>query len=378
MAKYKSQKAIILEHLETITFLSPVARNVLSIIGKIGIVAAVIGSVIFILVITLTALNMIGNFAAIASSVLKFGAFFLVAGAILIFASFIFHLQHGIICAVVGFIFFYSPTIIAMVMTVYGATEGLSDSIDNILKTIQNVGLFLIFVGIINILAHYIKKFFVDSNEKSGKFEYIEDDTLIRGVSMFPKCWEMSRCRPAVRRTCPNFIAKKNCWKRRSGCFCDKGLAQYLIDTSNNLNSASEMEDIQKIALEQKEKAKEINKRIENKKKRAWKLQKKMCHSCPVFLEHQEFKYRRNTWLSLPFTALVMVAAYPFIKKGYDIGAGFLDSKIKNVSSLPENFNFSTDLQGSAFEYVVIGMIAIWVFSMMVALVDNIFLKWKM
>jgi|GEM_PF-2122692 len=364
-------------HLNSIEFFPPMVRQILTIAGAIGLVATLIGAIIFILMGVLGALGVTNNFETVANGALGFGKFALYFGLILLFAGNVFGLNFGIVTFVVGLIFFNIGTIIGLIMSVSGGSGEIAPIVESILKSVGGLGIFLILIGIINVVAYLAKKFLF-SEEKAKKLTHIaSDETDIRGVSAVPRCWEMSRCRPNVRKTCPNFIAKKNCWKRKSGCFCDKELAKYLIETSTNINAAAEMDDIQKIAIQQKEKAKMLNKKIDERK-RPWKVQKKLCHSCPVYLEHQEFKYRRNTWLSFPFTIIVMAILLQWVRLGYGYVARFLDTKIKNIDSLPDNFNLTTSLEGSSFEYVVIFLVALLVFSYMVVLVDNIFLKWKL
>ena len=110
--------------------------------------------------------------------------------------------------------------------------------------------------------------------------------------------------------------------------------------------------------------------------------QKVLCHACPLFVEHQEYKYKYWHWVSLPLTGIIVLMCLNLFQQGYILAANFLDviiTKIVTIGGLPANFTHSTSgLADSPFQYLLLGVLAILLASYIVALTDMIFLKWKL
>ncbi len=120
--------------------------------------------------------------------------------------------------------------------------------------------------------------------------------------SLMRRCYELHFCRTSLRSNCPRFLEGTSCWKRKSGCYCDQGLATRLlsgIGADNRAKAAEELEAAQRRA-------------------RARRQQKKVpCGECPLYLEHQKHKYRVLSWLSYPAAAAIIGANVSRIQAGY-------------------------------------------------------------
>jgi len=199
---------------------------------------------------------------------------------------------------------------------------------------------------------------------------------------VFPMCWQMSRCRPGVRDHCPNFTDRVTCWRRRSGCFCDRNLANFLVSASDRKDVSEVDEMARNVASIDKAGKSAIRGHMQNSARRPWGQQRRLCHECPLYLEHQEYKYRSWHWVSFPLTAGIIALLYPYFTIGYKHAADMLDQfaiKLADLGKLPANFDPSaSSLKDSPFEYVLLFMLALLLASYIVSLVDKMFLDWKL
>ncbi len=198
--------------------------------------------------------------------------------------------------------------------------------------------------------------------------------------SLIPKCWEMSRCRPGVRETCPNYIDLHTCWKRRSGCFCDRDLANYLVGAVDR-KEVQEIIDMQNTAAKTK-RASAIRSHLQEAGRRPWRQQKVLCHACPLYVEHQEYKYKYWHWISFPVTLAIAGLSYNLFHIGYVMAVDGLNAvmeKLVAIGGLPQNFVPSTTgLADSPFQFLLLFVLAVLLASYIVAITDMIFLKWKL
>lgn len=240
--------------------------------------------------------------------------------------------------------------------------------------SLHGIGIFLIIFCTLYLITFYVIGYLTIAKQRRSKqMKYLDASTAdATKRSIIPKCWELSRCRPAVRMTCPNYIDRFTCWKRRSGCFCDTKLANYLVSTSGR-GEAQEAIDMQRFAN------KATNQRALYKQndgeKRTWKEQQQFCHECPLYLEHQEYKYKNLSWISFPITAFIMLAVYPIIAAAYSAGLNELQNYLKDVKMGA----FSPDASGlsGGFEFFLFGVLALLLLGYVISMVETCFLRWK-
>ncbi len=241
---------------------------------------------------------------------------------------------------------------------------------------------------------------------RETRMKYDKDEgkkTGPRHVSPIPRCWEMTRCRVAVRNSCPNYIDHKTCWKRRSGCFCDKALAAFLVNNMDNQHDAAEVIALQtsmtgtdaRAELKQTQQtqsarvqmnAADMNKMRERMRagRRPWRTMKRWCHECPLFMEHQEHKYHNFNWIGLPITGLIVYFSYPYYDIGYRIATQALETAVTQATaSMPDvartTFAGNNSLANSTgFEWFFLGVLSIILLSYVVSLTDTMLLKWKL
>lgn len=293
----------------------------------------------------------------------------------------------GWIGLILGAGFVYGAEIGLGYLAARGHVSGDLAQFKNFIQTVQNVGLFTAVFCVLRLLLGYTVAYLTryESN-KSKRCQYM--DTSTEGTqkpSLVPTCWQMSRCRPGVRMTCPNFIDRVPCWKRRSGCFCDRNLANYLMN-SVDTGEAQEVIDMQRdgasVQATQAASLASTRNHMKETARRPWKLQKTLCFNCPLYMEHQEYKYKHLGWLSFPATVGIIALLYPVFHMGYTAFADWMDASVQRLSDmgrLPENFTPSAGtLQDSMFEYFLLGVLGLLLLSYVIALTETAFLKLKL
>ena len=126
------------------------------------------------------------------------------------------------------------------------------------------------------------------------------------------RCWELQFCRGSLRSNCPRFLQGVSCWKARSGCYCDQGLATSLLNVVGaraRLEVAEELEAAQRQARQLSSSTRSADK---------GKRPKPPCGECPIYLEHQTYKYRVLSWFAYPAAAAIVGFTLVHINTGYD------------------------------------------------------------
>jgi len=133
----------------------------------------------------------------------------------------------------------------------------------------------------------------------------IAAERALERPSLMRKCYELHFCRTSLRSNCPRFLDGVSCWRKKSGCYCDQGLATRLLTGISANARAAMTEELQ---------AAQRRSRIQSKRQQKPKAS---CGECPVYLEHQKHKYRVVSWLAYPAAAALIGATVTYIQQGY-------------------------------------------------------------
>jgi len=151
--------------------------------------------------------------------------------------------------------------------------------------------------------------------------------------SLMRRCWELHYCRGSLRATCPRFLEGVACWKRRSGCYCDQDLQTRLLSqmaAKARVQVAEEMEAARGRALSSPRAA------AQRKKQQALRESGSACRECPLYLDHQKFKYRAFSWLSYPAAAILIAVFAVQIRYGYHWVETKLGGLLAELQVLPQ------------------------------------------
>jgi hypothetical protein len=178
--------------------------------------------------------------------------------------------------------------------------------------------------------------------------------------SLMRNCWELQFCRPSLRVSCPRYRERKSCWTKRSGCYCDQGLATRLLSSMGSkarVQAAEEMEAVQARTHREGQGA------GRPRQQRA----KSPCGQCPLYLEHQQHKYRVLAWLTYPAAAVVVGLTASKIRLAYEWVETTLAGALGTLQVLPHALT-DQPLQGLQWlsaenaMIVIIGLILVSLF----------------
>jgi hypothetical protein len=152
--------------------------------------------------------------------------------------------------------------------------------------------------------------------------------------SLMRKCWELHYCRGSLRMTCPRFVEGVACWKRRSGCYCDQDLQTRLLSqmaAKARVQVAEEMDAVRTRA--------QLPQRVmaQRKKQQALRESGAACRECPLYLDHQKFKYRALSWVSYPLAAVLIAIFANQIRYGYHWVETSLGGWLSALQVLPQS-----------------------------------------
>ena len=175
--------------------------------------------------------------------------------------------------------------------------------------------------------------------------------------SLMRKCWELHFCRGSLRVNCPRYLEQVACWKVRSGCYCDQGLATRLLTTMGAKAKVEVAEEMQSVQVRARQEARAAARRARRKARKKGPP----CGQCPIYLDHQKFKYRVLSWLSYPVAAAIIGLAISQIRYAYAWVDAYLGEKL--ALTLPR-IPHSQPLQGAEWlsaENLVIVLVGVMV-----------------
>ncbi len=195
--------------------------------------------------------------------------------------------------------------------------------------------------------------------------------------SIMRKCWELHFCRGSVRTTCPRYLESVSCWKRRSGCYCDHDLAGRLMASVGG-NASVKMQVAEELEGQQR-KAQQLQERLQRQQSRAKSLARKICRECPIYLEHQKFKYRAISWLAYPVTAMIIALSVGSIKNGYSWADEKAADFLRDYSFIPQHLMDRTvaGIPGLSAENFAVGIAAVLLLAVLLQLVEKAVYDWK-
>jgi len=177
----------------------------------------------------------------------------------------------------------------------------------SLITSFQVAGGALVVLGVLRVAFGRIWVLTAPARFSSGDAAVVVSDRADERPSLLRQCWELHFCRSSLRTNCPRFVESVACWKRKSGCYCDQGLATRLltgVGGESRENLAEELEVAQRRARAQT--------RRQSKGK-----QKAPCGECPIYLEHQKHKYRVVSWLAYPAAAAIIGTTLASLQNGY-------------------------------------------------------------
>lgn len=135
------------------------------------------------------------------------------------------------------------------------------------------------------------------------------------------RCWQTSYCRPVARAVCPRHDERTPCWRVKEGCFCEERVVLRALDKNQ-------------------EGGRKLLSQMQNKlhssapgMTMSGSQKRQRCRRCPIYAEHQRFKYRILMPFVFPVTAAIAVAASAHVRK-------LLEVWVPKADQLAARFSF--------------------------------------
>jgi hypothetical protein len=180
-----------------------------------------------------------------------------------------------------------------------------------------------------------------------------------RRRSLLRQCWELAGCRSAGS-ICPALRERRSCWKRGSGCMCDLNLAEALAHG---------------VEAWAHEEAAAVRYRAGQARR--------PCQACPIYEEHQNYKFRLLAWLAYPATAGAIFLSAPLLHAGYNRGLALMDRAVAALTFMPMREpqglspgGVQSVVLSSNVEWVFIGCIGLLAVSYVLQAIEHTVYKW--
>jgi hypothetical protein len=260
--------------------------------------------------------------------------------------------------AVGGALYVGLPALIAMVLS--HQYRSANDLTDIVILGSQAAGKMILIVagarGVVHVFlaaGRRTKRALAPSAPKSVGARGARPTTLLR------QCWELTRCRSSSG-ICPALRERRSCWKRGSGCHCDLNLAEKLA-TGVEAWAHEEVVAIQYRARQQR----------------------RPCKACPLYEEHQEYKFRIVQWLAYPITAALILITLPVLRFGYERGLQFMDRMVAALAFMPSHGLSGANPGGvqsmvlsSNVEWVFLGCLGLLLLSYVLQGIERAVFRW--
>lgn len=131
-------------------------------------------------------------------------------------------------------------------------------------------------------------------------------------------CWSLPFCRDTEKKLCPIRQSKSPCWRSGRGCYCDQNIILTLSGGSQYAASRGSAGYLSRSATVARPKS--------------MTEKREQCLACPVYLHHQQQKYRVMAPLSIIVSIVAIVYYWGVLSAGYPAAMLFLGRSLAGLS----------------------------------------------
>jgi len=181
------------------------------------------------------------------------------------------------------------------------------------------------------------------------------------GHSLLRNCWELTHCTGTTRNICPSYRERKSCWKRHQGCFCDTSLFDRMTDGANSWVT-NETHETHQSAMHLRRSG------------------RRPCTVCPLYEEHQYYKYRAICWIAYPATAALVFFGMPVFGRSLNNSLNRVDQWVANLSYMPTKASQSVIriASDSPLQYFLLGCIALLILGYTLQFIEYLIFQKKL
>lgn len=191
--------------------------------------------------------------------------------------------------------------------------------IDNIYGMI---GIITLALSVPLIIMDIWKKATLNSARSKSSEELITSTKDGVSVPIYAHCWQMPYCREYLKKHCGAYKKRRDCWRSKSGCYCDEEMMLQAMKSSG-----AERQSIPAAG----------NIPYAAKKRATSEEKKERCRSCMLYILHQRQKFHLFTPLAFPVVILIMVLLFGPLMKVLGKIVEFTDRLALALSIAPGN-----------------------------------------
>jgi hypothetical protein len=278
----------------------------------------------------------------------------------------------GLVTMLVGLVLWMLLPLLIRARTGYTSAQALVQLAQGLITSFQTSGGAMIVLGFLRFAVGRVILLASPARTAarftSGGGELAAAERALERPSLMRKCFELHFCQSSLRTNCPRFQEGVSCWKKKSGCYCDQGLATRLL-TGMGANSRATMAEELHAAQRRT-----VGQGAKKAKKRA------PCGECPIYLEHQKHKYRVISWLAYPAAALLIGGTIAIIRNGYQWIDYKMSTWLNQFQLLPHELTDKPIEMAPwiSAENVAIGVIAVLVVGLVLQLTELAIFRLKL
>jgi hypothetical protein len=268
----------------------------------------------------------------------------------------------------------------------YSASEQLQAEAQMLVNSFHATGMALIVVGLLRVIVgRIIIMTYRPSTAQVTRIPGISYSTdlaapepqLMGRPSLLRKCWELHFCRGSVRQTCPRAVEGVACWRRRSGCYCDQELASQLLSSVHASRGGASMQVAEEVEVQQR-RAQDLYRRAVQQRSR--KAARKLCQECPIYNEHQKYKYRALSWLAYPVAVIIVALIARPVQALYQRSDEWIAQHLSQFNVLPHQLT-DKPLEGLTWltaENIAVVIVGVLVLAIILQLAEAAVFRFKL
>lgn len=203
----------------------------------------------------------------------------------------------------------------------------------------------------------------------------LPEEPISERASIMRACWELHFCRGSLRMMCPRYVERRSCWKKRSGCYCDQGLASRLL---SGVGAKARVQVAEELEAAHKQTSPRPAAAARARQTSGKNRPKPPCGECPIYLEHQKYKYRAISLLAYPAAAVIMGFSVQYVYLAYRWVRDNLGASLGvSIDRTGQGHVFDT-MQWLSFENTMVLLLGVMVVAIILQLTELAIFRFKL
>jgi len=269
----------------------------------------------------------------------------------------------GWLLLVFGFVFYFGFPALLSLMPTLDFIE-ITSPARRLVTALQQHGAGIICLGALRIVFGMVLRHFTPA--ETTAVTRTAAAAKGKATSIMRNCWELGFCKSVLKQHCPRFLKRITCWKAKSGCYCDDSLSRSLMVSARALVEGEAPMEAQRSVQRARQSASFLA------SGRPGSGNRPVCVSCPIYQDHQRYKYRFVAFLMYPATAAIMWFITPFIRTAWWAMDAWMSTIMGYARILPTESDkiFNTPSLDMDFSWVAVVFVAVTLLSLLMRFVE--------